>query len=138
MQFSDAQKEAVNISTPALQIIACAGSGKTEVLAQRTVRLLLDGVKPGSIVAFTFTEKAAGELKDRIEKRAAEADQRFRALPPSAAGLFVGTIQGYCLRLLQEFGGIYELFDPLSEEREWALLHRFARRLGLVDLMSQT
>jgi DNA helicase-2/ATP-dependent DNA helicase PcrA len=138
MQFSKAQEEAINISAPALQIIACAGSGKTEVLAQRTVKFLLDGVNPESIVAFTFTEKAAGELEERITKRAAEADQRFRALPPSAAGLFVGTIHSYCLRLLQEFGGIYELFDPSPEEREWALLHRFARRLGLVDLMTQT
>jgi DNA helicase-2/ATP-dependent DNA helicase PcrA len=138
MQFSKAQEEAINISVPALQIIACAGSGKTEVLARRTVKFLLDGVNPESIVAFTFTEKAAGELEERITQRAAEADQRFRALPPSTAGLFVGTIHSYCLRLLQEFGGIYELFDPLPEEREWALLHRFARRLGLVDLMTQT
>lgn len=138
MQFSKDQEEAISISAPALQIIACAGSGKTEVLAQRTVRLLLNSVKSESIVAFTFTEKAASELEDRIAKRAAEADQRFQALPPSSAGLFVGTIHSYCLRMLQEYGGIYELFDPLTEEREWALLHRFGRRLGLVDLMTQT
>jgi len=138
MQLTEAQKEAIAAPVPKLQILACAGSGKTEVLARRTVRYLLEGVQPDSIVAFTFTEKAAGELKDRIEQRATEADERFRALPPSAAGLFVGTIHSYCLHLLQECGGIYEIFDPLSEEREWALLHRFGRRLGLVELMTQT
>jgi DNA helicase-2/ATP-dependent DNA helicase PcrA len=40
--------------------------------------------------------------------------------------------------MLQQCGGVYELFDPLPEEREWAVLHRFGRRLGLVELMSQT
>jgi DNA helicase-2/ATP-dependent DNA helicase PcrA len=138
MNLTDAQKDAVKVSAPAFQILACAGSGKTEVLARRTVRYLLEGTRPDAIIAFTFTEKAAGELRDRIEQRASEADQRFRALPPTASGLFVGTIHSYCLRLLQQYGGIYEVFDPLDEEREWALLHRFARRLGLVDLMAET
>ncbi|MGH9070324.1 MAG: UvrD-helicase domain-containing protein, partial [Acidimicrobiales bacterium] len=49
-----------------LQIIAAAGSGKTEVVAQRVADLLADGVAPRGIVAFTFTERAAGELKARI------------------------------------------------------------------------
>lgn len=138
MEFTDAQKEAILASGQALQILACAGSGKTEVLARRVVKHLLDGIPPESIVAFTFTEKAAGELKDRIESRAAEANKHFQSLPPCSAGLFVGTIHSYCLHLLQRLGGKYEIFDPLSEEREWALLQRFARRLGVVDLMNQT
>ena len=138
MELTAAQREAVELPAGAFQILACAGSGKTEVLARRTVKHLLDGVPPEQIVAFTFTEKAAGELRDRIERRAAEADARFRSLPPSSRGLFVGTIHSYCLRLLQEHGGLFELYDPVPEEREWALLQRFARRLGVVGLMSQT
>jgi len=138
MELTPWQREAIESSAPALQIIACAGSGKTEVLAQRTVKFLKDRIAPDAIVAFTFTEKAAGELKDRIEQRAKAADERFQTLPPTAAGLFVGTIHGYCLRLLQTHGGAYEVFDPLPEEREWALLHRFARRLGVVELMEKT
>lgn len=138
MNLTDAQKEAIAWPAPAFQIVACAGSGKTEVLARRVVRKLLDGVPSDGIAAFTFTQKAAAELRSRIEQRAAQADSRFESLPPSAAGLFVGTVHSFCLSFLQQCGGVYELFDPLSEEREWALLHRFGRRLGLVDLMEKT
>lgn len=134
MRVSDAQQRAIEAAAPALQIVACAGSGKTEVLARRAVRYLTSGMPASAIVAFTFTEKAAAELKERIELRAAEADPRFTELPPCSAGLFVGTIHSFCLRILHEHGGAYELREPLSDEREWALLHRFARRLGVVEL----
>src|SRR5436190_19880040 len=52
-----------------VQIIAAAGSGKTEVVSQRVAALIEDGEPPESIVAFTFTEKAAAELKERIRQR---------------------------------------------------------------------
>lgn len=138
MKLINELQQAIDCPAPIVQIVACAGSGKTEVLARRVVRRLLEGVQPRQIVAFTFTEKAAAELKDRIEQRAAEADSRFAVLPPAAAGLFVGTIHSFCLGFLQQSGGLYELFDPMTEEREWALLHRFGRRLVLVDLMEQS
>src|SRR5690606_17364219 len=76
------QREAIAHSGGRLRIPAYAGSDKTEVLAQRAVRLLREGADLASIIAFTFTEKAAAELKARIESRAAEGDQRFRELPP--------------------------------------------------------
>jgi DNA helicase-2/ATP-dependent DNA helicase PcrA len=60
-----------------IQIIACAGSGKTETLALRVAHLLAQGVEPESIVAFTFTEKAAAELKQRILDRSRSAVNRF-------------------------------------------------------------
>ena len=53
-----------------LQIIASAGSGKTEVVSQRIVSLLKEGISGRDIVAFTFTERAARELKDRVVERA--------------------------------------------------------------------
>jgi DNA helicase-2/ATP-dependent DNA helicase PcrA len=136
VKLSEAQERAVQSRAPILQILACAGSGKTEVLARRVARLLVEGEDPATIVAFTFTEKAAAELKSRIERRASEADAAFAELPPTSRGLFVGTIHSYCLRLLQELGS-YEAYDALTEEREWALLHRVARRLGVVDLFHQ-
>jgi len=52
-----------------MQIIACAGSGKTEVVAQRVADLIAEGVDPAGIIAFTFTERAAEELKARISAR---------------------------------------------------------------------
>lgn len=135
--LSEPQRRAILSPAPRLQIVAGAGSGKTEVLARRVVRLLVEGVDPASIIAFTFTEKAAAELKARIETRAAEADERFRELPPVGRGFFIGTTHGWALRALQELGGAYELCDALTEEQEWALVYRVARRLGVVDLYAE-
>jgi len=137
IELTPAQRQAVECEAPCLQIAACAGSGKTEVLARRVAAMLTKGVAPDSVVAFTFTEKAAEELKRRIDARAAQRDTRFAALPPSSSGLFAGTIHSFCLDLLRK-SGAYELHDVLTEERQWALLHRFARRLGLVDLYKAT
>ena len=65
--YTPAQQEAIACLDTPLQIIACAGSGKTQVISQRISEILkLPGVEPRHVVAFTFTEKAAAELKDRI------------------------------------------------------------------------
>lgn len=68
IDYTKAQIDAVRTLDRNLQIIACAGSGKTQVISARIVEILKKkkGINPGNIVAFTFTEKAAGELKDRI------------------------------------------------------------------------
>jgi DNA helicase-2/ATP-dependent DNA helicase PcrA len=120
------------------QIVACAGAGKTTELTRRIVDLLAAGASPYSIIAFTFTEKAAGELRARVEAAARTRSPTFASLPPTSRGLFVGTIHSWCLHVLQRLGGSYELYEPMSEEREWALLLRVARRLGIVDLYAQT
>jgi DNA helicase-2/ATP-dependent DNA helicase PcrA len=73
MEFTQAQTQAIEQSEGNLQLIAYAGSGKTEVVARRVARLLASGLKPGNIVAFTFTDKAAAELKERITTRCREA-----------------------------------------------------------------
>ena len=61
LKLTAAQQQAVECPSPCLQIAACAGSGKTEVLARRVVWYLNQGIGPDAIVAFTFTEKAAEE-----------------------------------------------------------------------------
>jgi DNA helicase-2/ATP-dependent DNA helicase PcrA len=132
--LTEAQRNSVFHPASRLQILACAGSGKTEVLARRAVELLLKGIDPASVVAFTFTEKAAGELKRRIETRAAEGDRRFEELPPVGRGMFIGTTHSWALQALQDLGGKYGTMEGLTEEQEWALLLRIARRLGIVDL----
>ena len=132
--LTESQREAIQHPAGRLQILACAGSGKTEVLARRAVRALLEARDASSIIAFTFTERAAEELKARIEARAAEADPAFAELPPVARGMFIGTTHAWAFRALQDLGGPYGTVDALTEEQEWALLHRVARRLGIVQL----
>ena len=112
-----------------LQIIAAAGSGKTEVVSQRVADLLVDGIAPAGIVAFTFTERAAAELRHRIAERAEE--RLGRAVLDRLGGLFVGTIHAYCFRLLQTHVPRYETFDVLDDHRLTAFLAREAVRLDL-------
>ncbi len=112
-----------------MQIIASAGSGKTEVVSQRVADLLVEGVQPDAIVAFTFTNRAAAELKERIEARVAER------LRPEALdrlnGLFVGTIHAYCFSLLQQHVSKYESYDVLDENQLAAFVSREAWRLNV-------
>lgn len=115
-----------------MQIIAAAGSGKTEVVAQRVADLLADHVQPRGIVAFTFTERAAEELKQRIVRRVEE--RLGRAMLGRLGGLFVGTIHSYCFQLLQQYVPSYETYDVLDENQFTALLSREANRLGVKDL----
>ena len=115
-----------------LQIIACAGSGKTEVVAQRVADLLADGADAGSIIAFTFTERAAEELKARI---AARVEQRLGTAALDKLGkAFVGTIHAYCFRFLQQYVPAYETYDVLDERRLTAFLCREERALDLRSL----
>src|SRR5271168_3870663 len=96
MNLTQSQKDAIGHADSNLQLIACAGSGKTEVVARRVANLLKEGLRPGNIVAFTFTDKAAAELKERIVTRCAEE----LGTVPGMAEMYVGTIHAYCLDLL--------------------------------------
>ena len=100
-----------------LQVIACAGSGKTESISRRVAALIAEGTEPSAIVAFTFTERAASELKDRITRRVAERmgeDFRDRLGP-----MFVGTIHAYCFRLLQDHVPQYGNYDvPMKTDTQ--------------------
>ena len=71
--------------------------GRPRSLSQRVVELLADGAPAESIVAFTFTERAASELKERIGERVEE--RLGAAALDRLNGLFVGTIHAYCFRL---------------------------------------
>ena len=115
-----------------LQIIAAAGSGKTEVVSQRVVDLLADGVSPTGIVVFTFTDRAAGELRHRIADRAEE--RLGRSALDTLGGLFVGTIHSYCFRLLQSRVPRYETYDVLDDHQLTAFLAREGTRLRLKRL----
>jgi len=88
------QVEAVQHNQGPLLILAGAGSGKTTVLVSRTGRLISENVvRPENITVLTFTNKAARELKHRVEKRVGE----------KAHGIWTGTFHGFGLQLLKTF-----------------------------------
>jgi ATP-dependent helicase/nuclease subunit A len=94
------QEQAVARRGEPLLLSAAAGSGKTSVLVERFVRAVReDGVAPGRILAITFTERAAGELRERVRARFLELGEREAARDTEAA--FVGTFHGFCARLLR-------------------------------------
>src|SRR5439155_881645 len=81
-------------------LAAAAGSGKTAVMVERFVESVVrDGIAVGAILALTFTEKAAGELRERIRRRLTEMREDEHARAVDAA--WVGTIHGFCARVLR-------------------------------------
>jgi len=119
MKYTSAQLRAIQTIDNNLQIIACAGSGKTQVISRRIVEILRRGVQPGTIVAFTFTERAAAELKDRIQRLCMEEMKKDTGL----AEMFVGTIHAYCLNLLQQ--------PPVYKFLKYSLLTEVQQRLQI-------
>jgi DNA helicase II / ATP-dependent DNA helicase PcrA len=115
-----------------LQVIACAGSGKTEAISRRVAQLVVDGTPPEAIIAFTFTERAAAAMKSRILLRVAErlGDGVLDRLSP----MYVGTIHAYCMRMLQDHVPQYANYDVLDDHRHAGLLSRERRRLQLERL----
>jgi ATP-dependent helicase/nuclease subunit A len=100
VEFTPEQLRAIESRDGPLFLHAAAGSGKTSVLVERFVRAVLeDGVALDRILAITFTEKAAAELKLRIRKRLLELGEREQAR--EAEGAWISTIHGFCSRLLR-------------------------------------
>ena len=97
-KFTRDQQTAIKTADKNVQIIACAGSGKTSTIVARIVYLIVSGVKPSEIVAITYTEKAAASLKHKIYQEYEKAMGTLEGL----SDLYIGTIHGYCLFLLQE------------------------------------
>ena len=133
MKLTKAQNQAVNYSGRNLQLIACAGSGKTEVVAQRVAYLLTeqedrDLLKPRNIVAFTFTNKAAAELKERIMRRTKEA---IGTDITGMAEMYVGTIHGFCQELLQYEVPEYLKYEVLEPIRRNLYVNRKSQKTGL-------
>src|SRR5688500_12811496 len=107
-------------------VMAGAGTGKTRKLVQTYVDLLEQGINPLRIVAVTFTEKAAGEMRDRVRQAIAE---RMEAISVAEQGKWmrtlgvipaapISTIHGFCGMLLREHGlgiGIDPSFTILDE-----------------------
>jgi len=120
-----------------LIVSAGAGSGKTSVLVERFVAAVVeDGVSPGRILAITFTDRAAGELRDRVRARFLALGRRELARDTEMA--FVSTFHGFCTRVLREHALLAGL-DPdfkILDEGLAARLRERAFRMALADFQS--
>jgi DNA helicase-2/ATP-dependent DNA helicase PcrA len=135
MKVTPEEQQAIDHVKGNLQLIACAGSGKTEVVARRVVTLLTPikdgggGCTPANIVAFTFTDKAAAELNERIHNRCREIFGEMIGL----AEMYVGTIHGFCLNLLQSEVPEYMKYEVLNEVQQVLFVDRHSRASGLTQ-----
>ena len=116
--LNDAQREAVQAVDGPVLILAGAGSGKTRVLTRRIAYLLSEcGVNPSQILAMTFTNKAAGEMRERVED----------LLHRSCKTMWIGTFHSLCARLLRsqaEQVGLRSSFTIYDTTDQLALLRR--------------
>ena len=119
--LNDNQRAAVVHSGSPLLIVAGAGSGKTRVLTHRIAHLLAERhVHPGQILAITFTNKAAGEMKERVEQ----------LVGPRAGAMWVMTFHSACVRILRReskklgFTSSFSIYDAADSKRLMALVCR--------------
>jgi DNA helicase-2/ATP-dependent DNA helicase PcrA len=128
------QQEIVRSDKQRTLVIAGAGSGKTEVMARKIAWwVLVDKVPREQIVAFTFTEKAAEEMKFRIREKMRAGLSEGEEI--TLGGMYVGTIHGFCLRTLRKFWPDgYHHYDILDEASRLALVQRgYFNVLGLQE-----
>ncbi|HVO34901.1 MAG TPA: UvrD-helicase domain-containing protein [Gemmatimonadales bacterium] len=123
--LNDPQREAVSHVAGPMLVLAGAGSGKTRVLTVRLARLIEEhGVDPRHILAVTFTNKAAGEMRGRVAQ----------LLSREPDGLWIGTFHAVCARLLRREAphiGFARTFTIYDEDDVEALVRRLVEDLGL-------
>src|SRR5579859_7510489 len=124
-QLNPAQREAVSAEAKPTLVLAGAGSGKTRVLVHRIAWLLqVEQVSPFGILAVTFTNKAAGEMRGRVEK----------LMGGSAGGMWIGTFHSIAHRLLRQHwreAGLPQAFQILDAEDQYRLIRRVLKALDL-------
>ena len=130
--LSDSQIEAVKTIDDDLEIIACAGAGKTGVVTRRIINILASKpeILPENIVAFTFTKKAAEELKSRIN----DYGKKVLGHNKGFAHMYVGTIHGFCIKMLQDNIPEFQKFTVLDEIQTKLFIERYYEECGMLDL----
>jgi len=123
--FNPEQEQAVKHSNGPLLIVAGAGTGKTTVITERLGWLIMERkLKPENILALTFTDKAAGEMEDRVD----------RLLPFGYSEMWISTFHNFGERVLKTHGldiGLTPDFDLLNETQQWLLLREHLDDLEL-------
>jgi DNA helicase-2/ATP-dependent DNA helicase PcrA len=131
LDLNKPQKEAVIQKNGSILVVAGAGSGKTRVITSRIAHLIVKhNVNPTSILALTFTNKAAGEMKARIT----------RFIGTNASLPFVGTFHSYCLLLLRTNPKLlpFSDFSIIDEDDQKALLKKLIKANHLEKHVSVT
>lgn len=113
LNLTDEQYAAVIDDSRNILCLACAGSGKSRTLAYKIAYLISKGEEPESIIAFTFTEKAAESIKRRV----AEALRKFGLSENIVGAMFIGTLDAFCQKLLGDINAKYRQFDILDQNR---------------------
>ena len=93
ISLNSQQLDAVNHDSGPLLVVAGAGSGKTRVITSRIANLIQQGMDPDHILAITFTNKAAGEMKERVRNMLSSG---------SGPSSWISTFHSFCLRLLRK------------------------------------
>ena len=125
--LTEEQYKAVVDTNKNILCLACAGSGKSRTLAYKIAYLVSQGANPESIVAFTFTEKAAESIKRRV----AEALHKFGYPENYIGAMFIGTIDSFCQKLLGNIDATYRQYDILDENGLILFVMSRYRKLGL-------
>ena len=124
-ELNDAQRQAVTAPLQHMLVLAGAGSGKTRVLVHRIAWLnQVEGVSPYDIFAVTFTNKAAAEMRQRVEQ--------LQALPVS--GMWVGTFHGLAHRLVRNHwkeAKLPQSFQILDSDDQYRMIRRILKSLEL-------
>src|SRR5262249_49895471 len=110
-------------------VLAGAGTGKTRVLVHRIVRLVETGPPPWAILAVTFTNKAAGEMRHRLRQLLGDA----------ADAMWIGTFHATCARLLRRFGehvGLTRSFVIFDDDDQMKLVDKLLKETGLDEQIS--
>ncbi|MDE5996329.1 MAG: UvrD-helicase domain-containing protein, partial [Eubacterium sp.] len=127
MALNEMQQQAVECTDGPLLILAGAGSGKTTVLVNRVQHIIEDGLAlPWQVLAITFTNKAAGELKERL----------IRAIGEEASSIWAFTFHSCCARILRRFGdriGYSNHFTIYDTDDQKRVMKHCQKSLGLTD-----
>ena len=126
-KLNDEQRKAVLATEGPLLILAGAGSGKTRTLTARIAHLIDQGVSPYEILAITFTNKAAGEMRTRIEDLVGEAAQR----------MWVYTFHAMCVQILRRnldrLPGYTRWFSIYDDDDSQTVIKACLKELGMND-----